>query len=174
MFEAFSPAMLSATVLAVAACCLFLWAAASDLAAYRIPNLCVVSIILLFFPYSLLGTGLAPLLPHLAAGGAVLLIGIPLYVFGLAGAGDFKLLAAAALWTGPSGLAALLLVMALGGGLLAGICWLRSRSRMRTAGPATQEEDGETAGQAIHLPYGVAISAGALFVLTQHLQTLLA
>ncbi|MEX0922649.1 MAG: prepilin peptidase [Rhodovibrionaceae bacterium] len=167
--------MLSAAVLLVAACGLFLWAAASDLGAYRIPNLCVVAIVLLFFPYSLLGTGLAPLLPHLAAGGAVLLVGIPLYAFGLAGAGDFKLLAAAALWGGPGGLAALLLVMALGGGVLAGICWLRSRRGMKTAGPAPQEGgEAESADPAIHLPYGVAISAGALFVLTQHLQTLLA
>ncbi len=162
----------AAVLLAASACGLFIWAAVSDVSAYRIPNSCVVLIILLFPAYSLMAPGLAPLLPHAAAGGGVLLLGIPLYVAGLAGAGDFKLLAAAALWSGPGALAALLLIMALSGGLLAGLYWLRARRRMTPAGAAPPEGEQTEAGT--HLPYGVAISAGALLVLTQHLQSLLA
>lgn len=174
MSELLTLSELSAAFLVVVACGLFLWAAASDLGAYRIPNLCVVSIALLFPVYSLLGVGLAPLLPHLAAGGAVLLLGIPLYALGFAGAGDFKLLSAAALWAGPGGLAPLLLVMALVGGLLAGVYWLRARRPLPAGAAPEARQDEEAATPQTHLPYGVAISAGALLILVQHLQTLLA
>jgi prepilin peptidase CpaA len=153
----------------------FLWAAASDLGAYRIPNLSVVLLIALFPAYSFLAGGAAPLLPHAAVGGAVLAIGIPLYAFGLAGAGDFKLLAAASLWAGPDRLPLLLMVMALCGGLLATAYWLRGRCRMKSVGPALDAET-ETAmsEEGTHLPYGVAISAAGLVVLAQQLQVLFA
>lgn len=177
MLEGLTLSALAAAALLVAAGAVFVWAAASDLGAYRIPNLCVILILLLFPGFSLLAGGAAPLLPHVAVGGAVLLLGIPLYAAGFAGAGDFKLLAAGALWAGPAGLPAMLMVMALVGGLLGGVYWLRDKCRLRTAGATPQADDDVAAGdaeQATHLPYGVAISAGALLVLTQQLQALVA
>lgn len=177
MLEDLTLSALAAAGLLVSAGAVFVWAAASDLGAYRIPNLSVILILLLFPGFSLLGGSIAPLLPHLAVGGAVLLLGIPLYAAGFAGAGDFKLLAAGALWAGLEGLPVMLMVMALVGGLLAGVYWLRGKCRLRTAGAAPQAEgdvEGEIAEQGTHLPYGVAISAGALVVLMQQLQALVA
>ena len=184
MLEGLTLSSLAAIGLAVSAGSAFLWAAASDLGAYRIPNSCVLLILLLFPLFSLTAGGIAPLLPHAIAARAVLLLGIPLYPFGLAGAGDFKLLAAAALWAGPQALPLLLTVMALSGGLLAGAYWLRGKLRPRAACAAsagecaangTPDDASEGAageGAAAHLPYGVAISAGALVVLSQQLQSL--
>jgi prepilin peptidase CpaA len=178
MLEGLTLSSLVAAGLALSAGAAFLWAAVSDLGAYRIPNSCVLLILLLFPVFSFLAGSGAPLLPHAIAGGAVLALGVPLYAFGLAGAGDFKLLAAAALWAGPQALPALLMVMAISGGLLASAWWLRGKLRLRIAGnaPSPDDESGReaAAGGATNLPYGVAISAGALVVLTQQLQALVA
>lgn len=178
MLEGLTLSSVVAAGIAVSAGAAFIWAAVSDLGAYRIPNSSVLLILLLFPLYSLLAGGVAPLLPHAIVGGVVLVLGIPLYAVGLAGAGDFKLLAAAALWAGPQALPMLLMVMALSGGLLAAAYWLRAKFCLRTAGVAAPPE-GETTGggegiATKHLPYGVAISAGALVVLVQQLQALAA
>ena len=172
MLEGLTFSSLAAAGLVMSAGAAFLWAAASDLGAYRIPNFCVLLILALFPAFSLLAGGVAPLLPHALVGGAVLVVGIPLYAFGLAGAGDFKLLAAAALWAGPQALPALLMVMALSGGVLAGAWWLRGKLRLRAAGAAPEADSGGAVST--HLPYGVAIAAGALVVLVQQLQALAA
>lgn len=175
MLEGLTFSALAAAGLAAVAGGAFVWAAASDLGAYRIPNLCVLFILALFPAFSFLAGGAAPLLPHALVGGGVLIVGIPLYAFGLAGAGDFKLLTAAALWAGPAQIASLLMVMALSGGLLAGVYWLRGRYCMKSAGPAPDPEDqGGLAEGGTHLPYGIAISAGGLVVIAQHLHALIA
>lgn len=175
MFEGITVSALSAAGLAVLAGGTFVWAAASDIAAYRIPNLSVLFILALFPAYSFLAGGAAPLLPHAVVGGAVLILGIPLYAFGFAGAGDFKLLTAAALWAGPANIVLLLMVMALSGGVLAAAYWLRSRVCMKSAGPAPDpDDDGVVPEGRTHLPYGVAISTGGLVILAQQMHGLFA
>ncbi|MEL7189079.1 MAG: prepilin peptidase [Pseudomonadota bacterium] len=77
---------------------------------------------------------------------------IGLYALGLLGGGDIKLLAALSLWITPLNYMTLLIIMAMVGGLMA-IAFVVRRVVFKP----------DTPGQ---LPYGVAIAAGALWVLT--------
>ncbi len=118
-------------------------AALSDVRALRIPNRDVVILLAAFAAFALarpLPFNVA--LHHLAA--ALLLFGLGAILFALKvwGGGDVKLLAAVGLWTGFSGLPALLLITALAGGAVA-LAVLAGRR-----------------GKAV--PYGIAIAAAAL------------
>lgn len=103
-----------------------------------------------------------------SVGGAVVvfLAGAALFARGYLGGGDVKLLSVAALWAGPAGLPALLLLTAvLGGGLalflllpLGGQLALSARMLLgQPAVPAAR-------GLAMPVPYGVAIAGAALVV----------
>lgn len=152
------PAPLSVVVLSG----LLAAAAVHDLRARRIPNALVLAT---------LGTGLAraaalsaagagpaaPLAPGLLAalvGTAVgLAAWLPFYAFGLLGAGDVKLFAAAAAWLGPQGvLPASTWAAAAGAVLAAG--WTLWRRAPRPGATAADRR----------LPYGVAVAAGVLLV----------
>ena len=74
-----------------------------------------------------------------------------LFAMGLIGGGDVKLLTVLALWLSPLSFASMLLIMAIVGGLVA----LGFIVRRVVFKPATQGK----------LPYGVAITAGGLWVL---------
>jgi Flp pilus assembly protein protease CpaA len=106
-------------IVAIAAAAVFLVAAWGDLRRRRIPNA---------LPLVLAGLGLVRMTLQgdpvaaaytLAAGAAVLLAGFVLFSYGLAGGGDAKLLAGAALLVGSHELPAFLLLMSLCGGVLA-------------------------------------------------------
>jgi prepilin peptidase CpaA len=114
---------------------------------------------------------LAPLL-SLAVGLAVLTVAIVLWQRRLLGGGDVKLLAAVAVWAGPSEVLGFLLVTTLAGGLLA-LAWLWYRRigwavltpiQAAVAGllPATCTASGSAL--AATLPYGVAIAAGGCWL----------
>jgi len=128
-------------------------AALSDLRRLRIPNRDSVLLVATFLIAAFVAaSGMwAEVLPHLAAGLAVFVVGAALFALGIWGGGDAKLLAAVAVWTGFAGLARLLLVMALVGGALALVVLVlrRAKSSRRCA----------VAG---HVPYGIAIGAGAV------------
>ncbi len=124
-------------------------AAGWDLATRSIPNILVgaiaaaaIGLLLLSAPLSLLSHGGVAL--GVLVGGAIL------FALRLWGAGDAKLLAAAAILLGTKGLPLLILGTAMGGGILAvvylGLRYLPGQ-RMQTA---------------TGLPYGVAIACGAI------------
>ena len=101
---------------------------------------------------------------------AAIQIGVALAVFGLLaitfymgmmGGGDVKLAAAIALWFPPATTLRFLVFMSLAGGLLTIIVLLVHRIR----GKAPIVE-GEKAAR-VEVPYGVAIAAGALWILAQ-------
>ena len=67
----------------------------------KIPNRISALMVLAFFPLALLaGLGAWDILYHVAAGLAVLLLGVLLFIPGWFGGGDAKLMAAIALWIG--------------------------------------------------------------------------
>ena len=136
--------------------------AVCDLLRFQIPNGIPIALAVAFFPAALAaGWGVEAILVPVGVGAGVLAVGYLLFARGLIGAGDAKLLAAAALWVGWPGVTAYLLAVALAGGVLAlvvagfrrlslpqtldGVAWVRRLHR---------EELG--------IPYGVAIGAGAL------------
>jgi len=76
-------------------------AAVSDIRKFIIPN--SVSLILIagfFLCFAVSGLGMDVLLNHVLSGIVMLAVGIALFAFRVCGAGDSKLLAAAALWLG--------------------------------------------------------------------------
>lgn len=98
---------------------------------------------------------------HIVAGAVVLVAGFGLFAFRFIGGGDAKLLAVAALWLGTGQLIEFLVIMTLAGGLLAIAMkfwwWVKLESELRRL-------DGlkSRLKSSIDLPYGIAITIGAL------------
>lgn len=112
-----------AELLLLMACCALLAAAVVfDLLHRRIPNTVPVALVGLFVLHAAV-TGhrdMAPLWAHVVTGVALLVVGFVLFLMGMLGAGDGKLMAAAALWVGPAGVGSFLFgmgVLGLGLGL---------------------------------------------------------
>lgn len=143
----------------------FVLGAMTDILSYRIPNW-IPGVLIVLFAVA------APLagMPWETAGmhGLVflgaLIFGMVLFGFNLIGGGDAKLLAAAALWMGPSHILKYALVFALVGGLFAVVLLLLRRLPMPSGAarvPVLNQLLLPTAG----MPYGVALGIGAIIVL---------
>lgn len=132
-------------------------AAAFDLSRYLIPNRFPAVIAASFVasaPFVPFGEWLA----GAATGLVVLFGGVILFARGMLGGGDVKLLAASALFAGPTLLMPFLLVTTLTGAVLA-CCLLTPLARLMPAPP------GSTAPALRRpIPYGLAIAAGGLFI----------
>jgi prepilin peptidase CpaA len=143
------------------------FAAAMDLFTLTIPNRVSIVMGLAFFPVAwLAGIGWIAVADHLAAGTLVLALGIGLFALGWFGGGDAKLLAAIALWLGTENLIPYFLYVALAGGMLAMLF-----GSMRQV-PLPRQLLGEQWALRLHrpgggIPYGIALSAGALLVYPQ-------
>jgi len=157
--------MLAQTIVLFAVPALLALAAGWDLASFTIPNVLSLVLIALFAAFvATAGMPLAAVGWHGLAGAVGLLVGFTLFAFGFVGGGDAKLFAGVALWLGFGSLLDFALAASLfGGGLALALLSLRSIPL-----PAT------LAGQSwlirLHdeksgIPYGVALSAGALVVL---------
>jgi prepilin peptidase CpaA len=138
-------------------------AAVLDVASFTIPNRLTAALAILFLPAALFAhLPLGVISACLLTGAAALAIGVGLFAAGLCGGGDAKLIAACALWLSWQAMVPFLLVTSLTGGLL-GIAVILARRTMPeaavAAGPAWL---GRLLGPQKHLPYGVAIAAGAL------------
>jgi prepilin peptidase CpaA len=140
-------------------------AAFTDLARYRIPNLTIAALCLLFLAAAVFHHGNIPWFDHLSAGILSLLVGVSLYVFRMMGAGDAKLLAVFALWAGLEAVIPLVFWIA-----VAGLVLLAVLLALRRLAPTLQEAmrgwgDGQLPkvlkkGEGV--PYGVAIVAGTI------------
>lgn len=117
----------------------------------------------------------------LAGAGLGMALLFPFYMIGGMGGGDVKLLGAVGAFLGPSRLLVALLVMALAGGLMAGVAvtarqaWRRTLANLHTFkltfGPQTftgwKQAESEAcltlrSEGAVTVPYGVAIAIGAV------------
>lgn len=97
---------------------------------------------------------------HLATGLAAFLISVLLFVFGVFGGGDAKMIPGVMLWLGPAAVMPFLMVMAVAGGILAFLVILARRMVPVRAAPGFVHETMQ-AGNGV--PYGVAIAAGAIW-----------
>lgn len=141
---------------------LLLWAAASDILSYLIPNRISAGIALLFPAFLLAGGAAEPLpalLGALGVAAVVFLLGAAGFAAGVVGGGDAKLLAAVALWAGPALIVPFVIVTAVVGGVFALVMLTPARTLL-PAPPAPAD----AAPVRASLPYGVAIAAGGLFV----------
>ena len=160
----------------------------SDLLYRRIHNLLIIVLLALwlivpvtslfgFGPWAEMSCGalFQALASSLGGAGLVLLIGFGLFCLGRVGAGDIKLMAVICLWMGQDYQVAFLIVTALAGGLLAlalpllvplenalATFWVRATASFPVpiATPTVLTEQ-RPAG----IPYGLAITAGALYTL---------
>jgi prepilin peptidase CpaA len=149
---------------------LLLVAAGSDAWRRRIPNWSVLAMVGLFLVGLPFGWPVASWASCLGAMVLALAVGFPMFATKLVGAGDAKLLAAVALFTGLEHMPLLLVSTALAGGALALLAvTARAHATALTAAGWPRLRPG--------VPYGVAIAAGALhagwnaglFAVTQHL-----
>lgn len=142
-------------------------AAGWDLASYTIPNRISLALIVSFLAFvALAGMPLPSLGSHLAAGAVALACAFGLFAAGYIGGGDAKLFAATALWFGFTDLLSYTLVAALFGGVLA-LSVLAARrvplpSALHNQAWLMRLYDGRKG-----IPYGVALTAGALYLLPQ-------
>jgi prepilin peptidase CpaA len=142
-------------------------AAAWDLASFTIPNGIQVALMAGFAVFVFAAHMIpAELGVHLLAGFLGLVIGFSLFAFGYIGGGDAKLFACVALWFGLHDLLIYALIASIFGGALT-ITLLTLR---RLPLPALLSGQGwflrlHDARQGI--PYGVALAAGAFFILPQ-------
>ena len=160
-------------------------AVVTDVRGYIIPNWVSAAIAgLAVVQVFLLGLGPAAW-PYLACGVVVLIVGFVLFACNWLGAGDVKLLAALALWSGPAGTVGLITWTALAGGVLAVLVLLIDRIRRPAAtaagvnaaprqtgeppsapscaGNADRGENGGPEGRR-PLPYAAAIAGGVVYL----------
>ncbi|MFQ5954404.1 MAG: prepilin peptidase [Kiloniellales bacterium] len=152
----------SASLLLFAAA--LIWAAGSDLLRLRIPNPVVVAIAALYPLHAISAPEPVDWQGALVVAGLVLAVGFGLFEFRILGGGDAKLLAAAALWAGPSQIVTLLLSTGIIGGLLAILATTPLRLLLPYVAAATRVDADAGRLMKMQIPYGVAIAAGGLIV----------
>jgi prepilin peptidase CpaA len=138
-------------------CVLLVWAAASDMHRYIIPNRISLSLLILYPGYAVTLSP-AEIGVATAIAAAVFLVGAALFSFGIMGGGDVKLLAATSLWAGGAYFPVFVMLTAAAGGVLA-LWW---GPLIRWFFPSVALAKAANGRPAI--PYGVAIAAGGLFV----------
>lgn len=145
---------------------LMLLAAATDLAAMRIPNWLTALTAVLFFPMAFLtGMPIHEIGSHVLVGVILFFAGYMLFTLRLFGGGDAKLMAAAGLWFGSNDVMRFLAMTAVAGGVLAlayviwtAIAVMRSNDVSNTAMSFRQK----LRSMSPKLPYGCALAAGAI------------
>jgi prepilin peptidase CpaA len=159
------PTMLIATLPA-----LLIAAALFDLTTYTIPNVLPAGMLLLFVLFllamALVGHALHwnEVSPHLIAGGLGLAVGMAMFAAGWIGGGDAKLFAMASLWLGWDDMFSYAVIASLlGGGLTLALLMLRKVPLPKPL--AKQVWLLHLADPKSGVPYGVALSIAALFIL---------
>lgn len=152
------------------AAAIFVVAAISDFRTYTIPNRLVLGLLFLYPAYvfstpgavdwTVLGYGLALAVAVFAAGAA-------LFRMGAMGGGDVKLLAVTALWAGPALTLPMLLVTVTAGVAVAMFVAARAQFAAAPSMTAALIEFQIAPLLKLSVPYGVAISAGGLFVIAR-------
>lgn len=139
-----------------------------DLVRYIIPNW-AVGVLLVLWPVALL---LAPAVPEgfvwwhsLIVFAVVFAVGLGIFVLGLAGGGDVKLLAVLALWTGTHATFELVAYMALLGGLLAVACLLIRPIVAKFVAVEKAASLPRILRYKEPVPYGIAITLAFLYLL---------
>lgn len=151
--------------IAVAAFAVLLAAAAvADVRTYKIPNKIVLGILVVYPLHVILSPVPVDWLMGLAVFAVSLAIGFVLFATKIFGAGDAKLIAAAMLWAGPVLAPLALLICALSGGLIALVMISPARFVIANALSSLGRESLSEAVLAKHMPYGVPIALGGLFV----------
>ncbi len=149
--------ILSLFIASFFALCLF--AAIRDIETLTIPNWLNAWLAFLFIPACILAApGWDVAGWHLLAASLAFVISIVLFMTGVFGGGDAKMIPGVMLWVGPAGAVSFVYGMVIAGGVLAVIVIIARRFVPAHAAP---EFAYETLQQGKGVPYGVAIAFGA-------------
>jgi prepilin peptidase CpaA len=143
---------------------LVLAGAFSDVVTYKIPNVIVLTILLLYPIYVLVTPGEINWPMALAVFAGAIVAGMVLFRFGIFGAGDAKLIAAILLWAGPELAPITVLIIALIGGLVAFVMITPARFIIASALSSLGQDSLSDKVLARSMPYGVALAVGGIFV----------
>lgn len=144
-----------------------LYAALRDLREFRIPNECALLLLALYPLHVWLSPEAVDIAGGVVTGGIVFAAAFSLYLLNKFGGGDVKMLAALALWAGPSLVGDLVMVTTLSGGVLALVFLSRARVVLALALDHAGDVGARDNVLAERLPYGVAIAIGGIAVLFQ-------
>ncbi len=140
-------------------------AAGWDLASFTIPNILNLALLAMFAAFvAATGLPVSTIGLHLLAGLAGLAIGFTLFALGYIGGGDAKLFAVLALWLGFHDLLPYALLASLCGGALT-LALLGLRRWPLPAFLARRDWILRLHDEKAGIPYGVALAAGAFFLL---------
>jgi prepilin peptidase CpaA len=140
-------------------------AVVTDLAELRIPNRICLLIALLYPCYALASPDPVNWTGALAAAAGVFIFGLVPFSAGVMGGGDVKLMAATALWAGPSLVIDFVLVTTLVGGAFALLMVTRYRFTLANLLDSVGAVDLRDVLLGRAIPYGTAIAAGAYITL---------
>lgn len=143
---------------------IMLAAAVIDLMSYRIPNQLVVALFALFAIVAAVNWNEVPWLSHVAAAILVFGAGVLLYAIRQMGAGDVKLLAVVALWSGVFSLPQLLVFVAVCGflGMLVILLLRVAVPRLRAKAPAETGRLPRVLRKGQGIPYAIGIGPGSI------------
>ena len=144
---------------------LLIAAAVWDAVTMTIPNYLVLAVLALYVASLAVSFDLSGILFDLLAAAIIFAVCFVLFAMGWLGGGDAKLAPGAVLWVGYDGFLEFIVAMTLAGGVLS-IVLLLLRYGLRTAG-ASQDRLPVVLQWASPVPYGIAISAGAILVIWQ-------
>lgn len=141
---------------------LLVTAALWDTLTLTIPNTLVLAVLALYVVSLVVRFEASTILLDLLGALIVFVVCFVLFALGWLGGGDAKLAPGAALWVGYNGLLPFVVAMTIAGGVLA-IVLLVTRLALRPA--SAQDRLPLVLRWANPVPYGIAISSGAIFVL---------
>ncbi len=142
-------------------------AAVTDIWQFKIPNAVSIALVVLFFPTALLLPLEVDWLSHIGAALVMFVAGVVAFALRWMGGGDAKLIAAVSLWAGFQHLLQFLFYFALAGGALALFLLVLRQvvSLLPVARPALAAGSlPRLLVKGEHIPYGVAISCGAVIL----------
>ena len=147
---------------------LMVYAAMTDLIDRRIANWVSLALLAGFVAFALAsGMGFGQFGAHLGVAFLAFVVGFGAFALGTMGGGDVKLIAASMIWFGPQGAATYAIAFSLAGlaiTLVFVALRLDSMQYLLSSNPLTRPFAGrDPTGRDI--PYGLAISSGALFLL---------
>ena len=142
---------------------LVLVAAVSDIVMYRIPNVVVLMMLVLFPIYVIVTPGEQEWLKSLGIFVLAIAVGIPLAHFKIFGGGDMKLLAGILLWAGPALALPTLFIALVAGGLVSLLMLTSVRFVIANALNSIGREALGKMFLAKNMPYGVGLAFGGVF-----------
>jgi prepilin peptidase CpaA len=141
--------------------------ALSDITTMTIPNWISLALIGLFFPAALAAhLSFAEVAVNVGVGVAALVIGMVMFALRWVGGGDAKMMAAASLWLGLTGLPSYILWVAISGGIFA-VLLMQARMWGQAYAHRAPPWVGKLLQPKGDIPYGVALCAGALAAFPQ-------